>query len=130
LADEYRVRPDVLSAALLDEVAERLRRLEELQAKPRGRIYPLKVEVAGTEEIPGTAVLDFVSSAPYTPLISLTIFNDGPDDVYPGVNERQTEARLVPRENLNVDYGAPRIERLILWVERGHRAVVRGFGVY
>jgi hypothetical protein len=120
-----RVRPDVLMAALLDEIAERLlrieqrlSRIEELQAKPRGFIFPINLTV--TEP---TAI------EPPFPLFSLTLFNDGPDDVFPGYPE-QAETPLMAGESLVVNFNAPRIAKIFLFIQAGKTARVRGFGAY
>jgi hypothetical protein len=121
---EASVRPDVLAVALLDEIAERLLSVERLLAKPKGYVHPIKVTVTGLK------VIDFVNDPPRTPLFAVSIFNDGPDDVYPGVNGRQTYTPLRSGEPLTLEFHTPCIRRLVLDVLDGGRADVRGFGMY
>jgi hypothetical protein len=119
-----KVSPEVLQTALLDEIAERLLHVEELLAKPKGYTFPIKVTV---EEL---TVLDFMMLYPHAPLFAVTVYNDGPDEVYPSINEHQKQTPLMPGENVNFTYTSPRIEKLILDVDNGKKANVRGFGIY
>jgi hypothetical protein len=98
-------------------------------AAPAGYMFPLSVVLDGGET-GKEEVLDFVSSPPFVPLISLTLCNDGPDEVYPGVNCPQRIAPMKRGENLNIDFQFPKIERLYLVVKPGKSAMVRGFGLY
>jgi hypothetical protein len=108
-------------AGMIEEVAEKL---ERALAKPKGLTYPINILVDKL------TVIDFVKGAPYTPLFSITIYNDGPDEVYPSVNEHQRIAPLKPGESLNIELGAQGIERLYLDVDEGKKASVRAFAVY
>jgi hypothetical protein len=111
-------------ASMIDDAIERLKRIEELAAKPKGYIYHIKAAVDRL------IVLDFLKGRPHTPLFAVTLYNDGPDEVYPSVNEHQKIAPLKPGETLTIDYHAPRIERLYLDVDEGKKAYIRGFGTY
>jgi|YelNatPaOPRAMG01_1025707.scaffolds.fasta_scaffold31800_4 hypothetical protein len=104
-------------AWMLEEVLGRLQR-------PKGYIHPIAVTV--TE----ATYLDFVIGMPHSPLFSITIYNDGPDDVYPSVNIHQKNVPLKLGESLQIDCQAPKIERLYLDVEEGRKAYIRGFGIY
>lgn len=108
-------------AGMIEEVAERL---EKALAKPRGLTYPVKVFVDKL------VVIDFVKELPHSPLSSITIYNDGPDEVYPSVNEHQKIASLKPGESLSIELGTPGIEKLYLDVDEGKKAYIRGFGIY
>jgi len=118
----------VLQTQILYDVAgmieEALERLEKGLAKPRGLTFPVKVFVDKL------VVIDFVKGLPHAPLFSITIYNDGPDEVYPSLNEHQRIAPLKPGESLNIGLGTPEIERLYLDVDEGKKASVRVFGVY
>jgi hypothetical protein len=121
-----------LIAALLDEVAERLykmqtenfKNIEKLLAKPKGYIYPIKITVAKLE------IIDFLKEPPHTQLFAVTIFNDGPDEVYPSVNIHQRTTPIKPNENVRFEFTAPKIEKIFLDVDDGKTANIRGFGVY
>jgi hypothetical protein len=120
---------DLLKLALAIAVAEERARREDHseqaeEAGPRGYIYPISVTV---EEL---TVVDFVKGRPYSPLYSITIFNDGPDEVYVSVNEHQKQTPLKPGEQLSIDARNARIERLYLDVDANKKAYVRGFGLY
>jgi hypothetical protein len=109
---------------LLDEIAGRLANLEDLFVKPQGCVYPVELEVDRL------IVLDFQELNPHSNLFAIVLFNDGPDDVYPGVNEHQNRVPLKAGESVEFDYNSPRIRRLILDIGAGKKATVRGFGIY
>jgi hypothetical protein len=109
-------------AGMVDDLVERLARIES--ARPKGYVYHITVVVDKL------VVLDFVKGHPYAPLIAVTLYNDGPDEVYPSVNGHQKVAPLKPGETLTIDYHAPLIERLYLDVDEGRSANIRGFGTY
>jgi len=111
-------------ANFLETISERLINVEALLVKPKGYVVPINVEVTKTE------VLNFISATPYTPLFSVSLFNDGPDEVYPSVNDLQNRTPLKPGENISLDFHAPKIEKLFLDVDEGKKAKIRGFGLY
>jgi len=111
-------------ASMMDDAIERLKRIEGLLAKPKGYIYHIKVVVDKL------IVLDFLKGHPRTPLFAVTLYNDGPDEVYPSVNEHQKTTPLKPGETLTIDFHVPRIERLYLDVDEGKKSYIRGFGTY
>jgi len=111
-------------AGMMEDVVERLRRVEEALKRPRGFIFPFKVTVEKLE------VIDVLKLWVGTPLYTVSIYNDGPDDVYPSVNEHQKHTPLKPGEMVSLDYQSPRIKRLYLDVDKGKKAGVRGFGVF
>jgi hypothetical protein len=98
-------------------------------AAPEGYLFPVRAVLDGGET-GKEEVLDFVGGPPHVPLVSLTLYNDGPDEVYPGVNCPQRISPMRKGENLNVDFQSPRIGRLYLVVGPGRSSTVRGFGLY
>jgi hypothetical protein len=115
-----------LTVALLDEAAERLLEISQLLMRPKGFIYPINVLVEAE-----TRVLDFIKFYPHTPLFSVALYNDGPDEVYPSVNVEQKDTPLKAGENLTLEFHSPRIMRLYLTVVgSGKKAKIRGFGLY
>jgi hypothetical protein len=110
-------------AGMIENAIERLARIESA-SKPKGYVHHITVVVNKL------VVLDFVKGHPYAPLIAVTLYNDGPDEVYPSVNGHQKVAPLKPGETLTIDYRAPMIERLYLDVDEGRSANIRGFGTY
>jgi hypothetical protein len=109
-------------AGMIEDAVERLARIES--ARPKGYVHQIKVVVDKL------IVLDFLKERPYTPLFAITLYNDGPDDVYLSVNDYQKITPLKSGETLTVDYHAPLIERLYLDVDEGRSAFIRGFGIY
>jgi hypothetical protein len=121
MSKEKLIRSDVFQAALLSKIADKLK---EMDVKPEGHVFPINVEVTDMK------VLDFIIDYPHKLLWSVTLFNDGPDDVYPGINENQTVTPLKPGNSTSVDFHSPKIQMLFLTTKNGGRAVVRGFGAY
>jgi hypothetical protein len=111
-------------AGMIDETVERILNVEKLLVKPKGYIHPIKITV---DKI---TLIDFITKIPYTPLFSITIFNDGPDEVYPSVNTYQKLTSLKYGESLTIEFHTPRIEKLYLDVDEGKKANIRGFGMY
>jgi hypothetical protein len=115
---------EVLQTQLLYDIASMIEELTESSKTPKGFVFPIIITVQETTTI------DFVKEMPREPLFSITIFNDGPDDVYPSVNTYQKYAPLKPGESLSIDFRKPGIEKLYLDVDTGKKANIRGFGIY
>jgi hypothetical protein len=115
---------EVLQTQILYDIAGMLDDVGKLLAKPMGYTHPIKVTVSEL------TIIDFVNGAPYSPLFSITIFNDGPDEVYPSVNTYQKLTSLKYGESLTIEFHTSRIERLYLDVDEGKKANIRGFGMY
>jgi hypothetical protein len=118
------VRPEVLQAALLDEIAERLLKLEELAKAevPEGAVEPIeKFEVTETRTL----------FRPLKPWFSISIINDGPSDVYCIVNTEKSfeEHRVAVGETYNIDMRRAKITDALMWCNRGETASVRIVGV-
>jgi hypothetical protein len=109
---------------MMEDAIERLKRIEESTVKPKGYVYHIK---AAVDKL---VVFDFLSEFPNTPLFAVTLYNDGPDEVYPSVNIHQKTTPLKPGETLIIDFHAPRIKKLYLDIDEGKKAYIRGFGTY
>ena len=122
--ERKKVKPDVLQTALLDEIAERLLHVERMLAeeKPEGVVEPI-------EPVSVTETLRRVK-APFKPWFSVSIVNDGPNDVYVIVNsEKSFEWHRVPvGETYKVDMKRPAIKDVLLKCEPGETASVRVVG--
>jgi hypothetical protein len=114
----------VVQMQILYDIAGMLEEIMGYIQRPKGYVYPIKITV--TE----ATYIDFINEMPHTPLFAITLYNDGPDDVYPSVNIHQKNVPLKPGETFSVDFRSPIIERLYLDVDVGKKAVVRGFGLY
>ena len=91
---------------------------------PLGLIYPINTTITGRIE------LDLLNNPPFTPLFSITIYNDGPDEVYFSINTPQNITPIKPNEHLKIEFKEPKIIKLFFNVDTGKMANVRGFGVY
>jgi hypothetical protein len=109
---------DLLKQAILLAIAE------ELKPQVKGYVYPINVTVTSL------TILDFIVGEPHTPLFSITLYNDGLDDLYVGINSYQKTTPLKRGESLSIKLLTPRIERLYLDVDEGKTATARGFGIY
>ena len=103
-------------------IAEETARL--LKKKNKGYTYSIKIIVDGLK------VIDFVNGEPHAKLSSITIYNDGEDEVYASVNTYVRNAPIKPHEILNIEFSEPMIQKLYLDVDEGKTAVVRIFGIY
>jgi hypothetical protein len=118
------VRPEVLQAALLDEIAERLYTLQRFQEEERAEGVVEPIEPVSINEEPRQVV------APVKPWFSVNVVNDGPDDVYVMVNTGKSfDWHRVPKgENYMVDMKRGIIKDILLKCEPSKTASVRVVG--
>ena len=120
------MHPELLSVALLDEIAERLLTLETLskERRPEGFVDTFD-SVAVTDQ-----VRELSASHNY-PWFTIMIVNDGPDDVWVLVNPRKnpTPHRVAVGEPYNVDMKRGVIRQVNLWCDAGETATVRVVGL-
>jgi hypothetical protein len=124
MSEEKKVRPEVLTAALLDEIAERLCRLEELAKAevPEGIVEPIEKYTITETRTP---------FRPLKPWFSISIINDGPSDVFCIVNTEKSfeEHRIAVGETYNIDMRRPKVTDALMWCNHGETASVRVVGV-
>jgi len=93
-------------------------------AEQGGMLHPLR--------IPVTAAIYELTCSPNW--YSCTIFNDGPNPVYPDVNRDNNARNLVTplnaTENLVIDFEQPKIKYLYMRCAAGQTAAVRVFGTW
>lgn len=120
MADESfgskRVNPEIAQVVLLDEIADRLLRLEKtLPIRPEGIVEPLTPVKATTEAK--------VIHPPYKKnWFSLSIVNDGPEECWVIVNTEKSPAQpYLTRvgEEYSVSLGGPVIEDIRVYTESG-----------
>lgn len=114
--DDKRINPAAMQVALLDEIADRLMRLEkQLPEKPEGIIEPLSPTRATTTPK--------VIHPPYSKKWhAISIVNDGPDDCWVIVNTEKSPAQpYLTRagEAYEVTLGSPLIEDIRIYTEQG-----------
>jgi len=117
-----RVAPEVLQAILLTEIETGIHELIEL-AK-------LQIAEGQTPSLPLTitTTLRELSLAP--PWFSVKLINDGPQTVLLRVNDPdRTAIRVNNGEDINLDFGAPRVHAVFLVTEAA-TAEVRLIGLY
>jgi len=120
---DKRLNPEVMSLALLDEIAERLKAVQETLAEeraegiiePRG---PLIVTDEGRSIIPPKTWFSFV------------LLNDGPNTLYVLVNRDKNIDRhtMYNGESFRVDMHRARITDLFLRCDPGNRTTIRLVG--
>lgn len=120
MADESlgskRVNPEIAQVVLLDEIADRLLRLEKiLPLRPDGIVEPLTPTRASVEPK--------VIHPPYQKKwFSVSIVNDGPEDCWVIVNTEKSPAQpYLTRvgEEYSVSLGGPAIEDIRVYTESG-----------
>ena len=109
---------EILSLAILDEIAERLSHIEEMQRSqiPDGVILPITQTIVGDE---------IVTVGTLLPWISVTIYNDGPDDVFSAINNQAEYLELNINDQRTVDMKTHKISRLNFYCRVGETATVR-----
>jgi len=124
LEEKRLIRLDVLQAALLDEIADRLLNIQRMvsEEKPEGVVEPIE-PVSVTDSARRVV-------APVKPWFSVSIVNDGPNDVYAIVNtEKSFDWHRIPvGETYKVDMKRPIIKDILLKCEPGEKASVRVVG--
>lgn len=119
-----RVEPSVLQTALLDEIAERLLKLQQYEEEERAE--------GVTEPIEPVAVTDARRrvEAHVKPWFSVSLANDGPDDVWAIVNtEKSFDAhRVRVGETYAVSMLRGVIKDVLLWCDAGETGSVRLVG--
>jgi len=122
--EEKRVRADVLMAALLDEIAERLTTLEQFQReqRPEGVVEPIE-PITVTDKVRRVV-------APFKPWFNVEVVNNGPSDVWVIVNPEKSFDwhRVGAKETYRVPMGRPIIKDVLLKCELGETATVRLVG--
>jgi len=124
MSEEKKVRPEVLQAAILDEIAERLCRLEELAKAevPEGIVEPIEKYTITETRTP---------FRPLKPWFSISIINDGPSDVFCIINTEKSfeEHRILLHETYNIDMRRPKVTNALMWCNHGETSNVRVVGV-
>jgi hypothetical protein len=122
--DKRRMRPDILQAALLDEVAERLLEMKKIMEEERA--------FGAVEAIEKFTITSHKIHLPrLKPWMSMTLINDGHDSVFVIVNTDKSfdEHEVLDGETYTIDMHRPRIVDVLLWCHAGETAVVRIVGV-
>lgn len=116
MSDDKRVNPAAMQVALLDEIAERLMRLEkQLPEKPEGIVEPLA-------PIRATTTPRVIHPPFHKKWHSISIVNDGPEDCWVVVNTEKSPAQpYLTRagESYEADLGSPTIEDIRVYTEAG-----------
>jgi hypothetical protein len=111
-------------AGMIENLLEKISKIESLITKPEGKIYTVNVVVDKL------TVINFVEDSPRAMLYSITLFNDGPDDVSVSVNSYENRLLLKAGESVDLNFSSPVIRTLLLDVELGKKSSVRGVGIY
>jgi hypothetical protein len=123
--DKRRMRPDILQAALLDEVAERLLEMTKIMEEERAF-----GAVEAIEKFTITSQRNRITRL--NPWMSMTLINDdGANSVFVIVNTDKSfdEHEVLHGETYTIDMHRPRIADVLLWCRTGETATVRIVGV-
>lgn len=120
---QNRVSEGPMSVALLNEIAERLMSLEKLAqaTQPIGAVEPIEKFV----------ITDVRRHMPLQkPWFSVSVINDGNDDVFCIVNTEKSfeEHRIHMNETYNINMVTAVIKDLLFWCNHGEHATVRIVG--
>jgi len=120
---QNRISEGPMSVALLNEIAERLMSLEKLAkaTQPIGAVEPIEKFV----------ITDVRRHMPLQkPWFSVSIINDGDDDVFCIVNTEKSfeEHRIHLNETYNINMVTAVIKDLLFWCSHGEHATVRIVG--
>jgi len=120
---QNRISEGPMSVALLNEIAERLLALEKLAkaTQPIGAVEPIEKFV----------ITDVRRHMPLQkPWFSVSIINDGDDDVFCIVNTEKSfeEHRIHLNETYNINMVTAVIKDLLFWCNHGEHATVRIVG--
>jgi len=121
-----KVSPEAMQIILLDEIAGRLADLKKHMewAQQGGMIHPLSETITA-------AMYERTCSPPW---YSATIFNDGPNPVYPDVNRDNNARNLITPLNMGdqmtMDFEQPKIKVLFMRCAVGQTANIRLFGTW
>ena len=122
LESREKVRPDSLQTVFLAEVADGLRQLIDLTE--------LQIPVGRTPFVPLTATTTLRELTLTPPWFSVKIINDGPQTVLVKVNDEHDNAIPINNgEDLNLDFGSPRVALLLFQTEAA-TAALRLIGLY
>ncbi len=130
--DKKRITPEAFQAIKLDEIAERLGDLTEIQGKvlqhlkettPEGIDFPIDTVAVTTAQL-----VNFLKSYPYRKLRSIDFYNKGTDTVYIRINEDAKEVPLEAQEQITLTRPRAIIEYLTLRVDSGTSATLRMVG--
>lgn len=121
---QVRVEAGPMQVALLDEIAERLCKLEELMKAevPEGIVEPIEKCTITETRMP---------FRPLKPWFSVSIINDGPSDVFCIVNTEKSfnEHRILNGETFTIDMRRPKVNDVLMWCNHGETSAVRIVGV-
>ena len=121
---QKKVKAGPMEVALLDEIAERLCRLEELAKAevPEGAVEPIEKFTITDRRTP---------FEPLKPWFSISVINDGPSDVFCIVNTEKSfeEHRIAVGETYNIDMRRAKVTDALMWCNHGETSNVRVVGV-
>lgn len=120
------LNPELLSIALLDEIAERLLRLENIEHErnPKGYVDPIG-------PITVTHALTEMRASDFSPWFSVVVINDGPNDCWllPNPDKNFTPHHLLSTEDINLNMERGLITVVHLWCDAGETAAIRMVGI-
>jgi len=125
IGKQKRISEGPMSIALLDEIAQRLMNLEKLAkaTQPIGAVEPIEKFV----------ITDVRRHMPLQkPWFSVSVINDGNDDVFCIVNTEKSfeEHRIHINETYNINMVTAVIKDLLFWCNHGEHATVRIVGTW
>jgi len=127
-----RMLSEEVQARLLSEIRDSLKSLEtkvENLDKNQKDTIPEGVPVYLSATVTGTTVIKLLKEYPYRKLISIDIYNGGPNTVKVTINDQPQEVPIDPYAAMpTLDFKKPAVEKITLKVDSGSAAVeIYGF---
>lgn len=127
-----RLSPEEVQAQLLLEIRNSLKSVEsrlDNMDKMQKEGTPEGVPVYLSATVTGTTVIKLLKEYPYRKLISVDIYNGGPNDVKVKINDQPREVPIDAYTTMpTLDFKKPTVEKIELKVDSGSAAVeIYGF---
>lgn len=126
---QERMDPELLKLIMLDDMRVIA---SKIQLQLEKETFEGELDSRTLASTDSRAVVDLIMNRPYTPWITASFFNDGPDTVYLCINRLVSPIELGNGESTSIDLakGGRRIELIHYWCATGETASVRAVGKY
>ena len=131
--DDLGIEPsDMMMIVMMMIVASVMAGVGLLLTQQRAQAYQGLTDSRTLNATPTTQWINLISDPPYTPWMSASFFNDGPNEAFIGINNPNELIEIASGESLDADMAsAQRRIELVFWkCNAGTAASVRAIGKY